>query len=644
MKANRRGMVLVTVMFFILIVGLFGRAMLINGPAMAQVANQSHTELQAQRAAEAGAAYARLKIRENGDWKGDDNAVTVNTADLKIEERDGSVIGWLKGANSEVSMFRIRFNYHDGSGGGDSMPDPPAAFRINNTYLSLNNVRENSDTVVPDVDSGSYSVPDPDVGALTAPSGSAFLRIEGMAGTALHGTSGPGDSPASGGRLTSRVLRVVYKAAPQLAIPDTALSAGNGIELEVETGANVSIIGAGEAKLRSKKGVTVELPLGGDSLLTMNGTVGRDPSDGLNALMDSANVITEVDESVGDGNDFFNLKWEDVPKASTDVSEAVQLPGGIYVATNTGEYLYYDMDLAAFEALTPDPTTGIRPPTQTLSSNFSEVRPPGNMSVGGVSVSSDVPYVLTFNKDVNFFESPGGQNDVLFTTVGGRRLHKNDTESPYEFSGVLDLFNSPGTMVIDNAIMSSPGDLGVMVDVVGENASLTSEGNSIIAAPSVALLQDEAIEFDQRLSLYSKGDLTISTYRNSPGYPPYVPPYEGYNNLNVDGLVYTWGDAQIFTGTPDAQFTNQYDIYSGVSGPNYADINLVGALVAYGADPGNFDDANPATGPGADGNGKISLHGMNANVTYDATKLVADPSSLPSGLPSVTRISYGFEN
>ena len=39
MKTNRRGMVLVTVMFFILIVGLFGRAMLINGPAMAQLAS-----------------------------------------------------------------------------------------------------------------------------------------------------------------------------------------------------------------------------------------------------------------------------------------------------------------------------------------------------------------------------------------------------------------------------------------------------------------------------------------------------------------------------------------------------------------------------------------------------------------------------
>ena len=79
--------------------------------------------------------------------------------------------------------------------------------------------------------------------------------------------------------------------------------------------------------------------------------------------------------------------------------------------------------------------------------------------------------------------------------------------------------------------------------------------------------------------------------------------------------------------------------------PNYADINIQGALVAYGADPSAFDEFNSATGPGSDGNGKISLTGMAAHITYDATKLVADPSAISgSGLPAVTRVSYGFEN
>ena len=646
MRENKRGMVLVTVMFFILVIGIFGRIVLINGPAMAQLANLSGAELQAQRAAEAGAAYVRLKLRDNGDWKGDDNALTVNQADLKVEERDGNVIGWLKGATGEVSMFRIRFNYQDGGGGGDSLPDPPVAFRNDTTYLSLNNVRQSTENVVPDVNPSTYSVDDRAVGTLIAPPGSALVRIEGFAGTALRNTTGPTSAPDPQGRLVSRVLRVVYKAAPDLGIPDSALSAGNGIQLEVENGAKVNLIGAGEAKLRSKQGVDVSLWDGADALLTMDGTVGRDPSQGLNALVDSSGTVTEEDETVGDGNDFHNLSWDQVPKASTANHEAVQLPGGIYVATSSGEYLYYDMDLAEFDALTPD-ATGIRPPTMTLSSNFSEVRPPGNVSVGGINVDTDnPPYVLTVDKDVNFFESANGQKDVLFTTVGGRRLHRNDTTSPYEFSGVSNLFNSPGAMVIDNAIMSSQGDLGIMVDIKGENASLTAEKNAIIAAPSVALLQDEAVEFDQRLSIYAQGDLTVSTYRNTPGYPPYVPPYEGYNNLNLEGLIYTWGDANIYTGTPGEKYTEQYDIYDGYTlKPNYADVNIVGALVAYGGDPSTFDESDSSTGPGSAGNGKISIFGMAAEILYDATKLVSDPSSLPaSGLPAVTRVSYGFEN
>lgn len=646
MRNYRRGMVLITVMFFILIIGIFGRVVLINGPAMAQLANQSGAELHAQRAAEAGAAYVRLKLRENGDWKGEDNGLVINQADLKVEERDGNVIGWLKGATGEVSLFRIRFNYQDGAAGGDDLPDPPGAFRIDTPYLSFNNVSTRTETDIPDVNPSTFRVDDPAVGVLDAPGGSAFIRIEGMAGTAFRNMNAPSDSPDPGGRQVSRVLRVIYKAAPDLGIPDTALSAGNGIEMEVENGADVSIIGPGEAKLRSKKGVDVRLHDGRDSILDMEGTVGRDPLEGLNALLSGTSSVTEADESVGDGNDFHNLTWDQVPKASTDDREAVQLPGGIYVASSSGDYLYYDMDLAAFEALTPDPSTGVRPPTRTLSSNFSEIRPPGNVSVGGVNVSSDVPYVLTFDKDVNFFTSPSGQSDVLFTTVGGRRLHRNETASPYEFSGVPNLYNAPGAMLIDNATLSSQGDLGIMIDIKGENASITAEENAIIAAPSVALLQDEAIEFDQRLSIYAKEDLTVSTYRNTPGYPPYVPPYEGYNNLNLEGLVYTWGDANIYTGTPGEQYTDQPDIYDSYAmKPNYADVNIQGALVAYGADPSLFDDADPATGPGADGNGKITIAGMSANITYDATKLVADPSLLPgAGLPAVTRVSYGFEN
>ena len=648
MRRNIKGMVLVSVMFIVLVIGLFGRAMLLNGPAMAMIANRGGHELQAQKAAEAGAAYARLQLRVDADWKGNLNGTTVDQADFKVLEDNGNVLGWLRGPTGEVSMFRIRFSYQDGTAaGGDDMPNPAVAHRINTVNLSRNNVRNTANVPVPTVNPSTFAVDDPLVGSPDIPEGAVFLRVEGWAGPTLSAVTGPAGTPAPG-HLSSRVLRVIYAAAPGTGAPDAALSAGNGIKIETEMPAVVSVVGTDPLKLRSKKGVDINQWDGGLQILTMDGEVSRDPVPGLNAL--PAATVTEADETVGDGQDFHNLAWDDVPKASSDPTTTAQIKGGVYICDSAGGYHYYDMSLQDYKDLPNlDPGTGLKlvsgaiPPK--LSDDFREVRPPGNVGAAGGIEVFDVaaPFTIEITADVNVETSPGGQDGVVFSTIGGRKLHKNDAAGNYEVAGVNPLINAPGAMTLKNATISAVGDMSILLDVKGENGSLTTEGTAVVAAPSIDFIQDST-PYSQRLSIYAKEDLIMSTYRDSPGFPPYVPPYEGYGPLSVEGLVYAWGDAQLLTGTPGEQYTDQFDMLLGAVAPNYGEVNITGALVAYGANPENWDPLNPATtGPGSAGDGEISITGMAANITYDKTKLI-DPSLIPAGgLQELKRQSYGFE-
>ena len=643
-------------MFIVLLVGLFGSAMLTNGPAMARQANQASDEVQAQRAAETGAAYARLQLREDAEWKGNLDTTTIDLADFKVKEDKGNVIGWIKDSNGSISMFRIRFNYQDGETvGGDDLPDPVSDMEINTTFLSLNNVPNDDDKIVPDVNPNTFKVDDTAVGANNAPAGCVFLRIEGLAGPGVANVAGPTDPPGPGS-VASRALRAIYGASIGDDIPDSALSAGNGIGFEVEEGANVTAT-TGPAdqtvKFRSKKELAVKNASGGNQTLTMNGAIKGSLStvDGV-----QGNVVGDYTTPAENAtSDFHNIKWADVPKASTDPSEAIQLPAGIYVSDFAGLYHYYDMDFAAYKALPFEAATGLRgtpADRKDLTADFSNIRS-DTMGTGIETLAPDADagvyaYTLSISKDVNFNTSTNGNKDVVFTTPNGRELFEDDSSEYYVGDEGLSLFSFTAVKLADTKI-STPGDLGILIDVEGKNASLTAEGNTTVAAPSVKLEIGDgdgvAIEnMDQRLSVYTKGDLTVSTYLHTPPFTIDLGSYGGsftipeikqYGTLNLQGLLYSWGDATVYGGTPGVEG----GMNDCTTLPRYGEFNLAGALVAYGGDP---ESGTP--GSTAD-KGRISYHGRKATIDYDATKLVADPSTIPEeGLPALLRKSYGFEN
>ncbi|MFN8613445.1 MAG: hypothetical protein U0931_38255 [Vulcanimicrobiota bacterium] len=618
---------IVTVLFFILLIGILSRAILYNGALMARVGGQLGQELLAQRAAEAGAAYCRAQMKDKNDWKGNKNTTTVNLPDLKVLEDNGNVIGWMKNAAGEVSVFRIRFNYYDGSGGNDGLNDPAPSNQFDCTYVSVNNIAGGGAATVPRASASSpWNVPTPIVGYSLDPA-KAVVEIEGITGRGVEQMTGPG--PLGSGPVLKRTLRVAYSAAGSTATPDSAISAGNGIFLEAANAVKVSVVGSGTARMRTKKAIDVTSPGTPPTvnILNMTGEVGVDTStpvtSGLNATVTGS--VTSHDEHLGDSKDFHNLKWSDVAKASTSPTAAVQLPGGIYVTGLDGKIRYYDKDPSQFKTL--DQSAGC----VTLSPDFREVR----TDTLGTGIDTDTTtFAVNVTKDLNINRSAGGVGDVMFCPPSGREINEDDTAKPYVSTTSYSLW-TPGLLNIDTgATFSCAGNIIVTTDVHSKGGSITAGGNATICAPSVILDAAGAtpLPFAEKLSVYAKKDLTLSTWMNSPGYPPYVPPIKRYGPLNIKGLVYSWGDANIYAATP-----GKPEPAVGYGSVVYGTVDLRGALVSYGADP--------TTGnPGSAGNGKVSIFGRDADIKYDVTYLVAG-STITAGNPldAIKRVGYGFE-
>ena len=79
------------------------------------------------------------------------------------------------------------------------------------------------------------------------------------------------------------------------------------------------------------------------------------------------------------------------------------------------------------------------------------------------------------------------------------------------------------------------------------------------------------------------------------------------NDQDFYGMIYACGN-----------FTTQL--------PHTADVNLRGAIVAFGGDP-----ANSASVPGANGSGRMLFQGKNVTFTYDPTYLGGLYNLFPSG-------------
>ncbi|MFN8606380.1 MAG: hypothetical protein U0931_02535 [Vulcanimicrobiota bacterium] len=615
-------------LLLVVIIGMIGRAVIMLGPGALAVSDSSITRSQAQRAAESGLEYASSKLRANPNWRGSDNRVTVDAPGLTVVEDHGNVIGLLSDSQGNVSQFRMRFNYQDGDPGADSLADPAQENEINMRYVSLNNLKGAKDIPIPLADEASFRVTKPDEGPHSLPKGEAYLIVEGRAGRGLnHVQGGNPNAPVQG-----QVSRYVAEAYLEVTLNDpngqASMMGGGDIAFKVAKNGKVDVEVRGAAgnsdvlpRLRSKGSVIVDDHGTPGALHMVQGEVGRDENKppGFSAAAQGGLTLTQ--ESVGDGKDFFNLKWDAVTKAGSDPARgtAAKIPGGTYVHWDDGSVHYYDMALKDYETYMASASNQADAGV-VLSPDLKEVRDPANLkaTTGGLNVKGvRDPYTGNFSttwlitKDLQVESSSQGVDSIAVIPRSGAAYSPTDQSDSIALSQPDRYSTQSISFIMKQSIVSANGDMAFFAQINGQDSTLTSGSNLKIITTKAEMITktkggggggnhgkgdtyfSNGLDVAQQLQLnmYAKKDISLSSYFQN-----------DFKDLELEGLVYSWGN---FTAT-----------LGDVAQDKWAPLELKGAVVAYGADPSSSN-------PGSAGTGRIDVTAKSADITWDERKLAS---------------------
>lgn len=596
MPRNKRGIVLVTVMVLVVLLAMLTRASIVLGPASLALSESSSEEEAARYAAEAGLSYARSRLLERPTWRGDDNQVTVSQPDFTVVEDHGNVIGLLTTPGGSVSQFRLRFNYQDGAAGADSLDDPASINRIDHGFISLNNLQGSSEIVLPRAQAGSWRVLDPTVGPCKVPGRSVCIVVEGRAGHALRNhTAASPNAPIGGGRLATRVIEAGFQTVASQPVSDSPIMGGGDVNFNLAaTGLAYLEVDSENStpRLRSKKGVNVLSGTNPGLLRMRKGEVGRDPSAGFQALAPPGQ-ITLVDETVGDGKDFYNLKWGDIETADDDpnTNRAVQIPGGTYVYWPDGSLHYYDKSLSDYETYMNDPANAADPGV-SLSSNLREVRTGINLSQNSTGLSVG-PYGWNISRDLRVLPSAGGVGQLNIIPRAGFQLSQADTS--HVIAGSAPQTNQSSYQISLSDNLTSPDDIVLAGQLNTKGGTLVSEGNLTV---NTSVMEETyqtrkggwaTRRVSQQVSMYAKKNVTVSSYQAAKGGI--------FDDVLLQGVVYSWGDFLVQAGDSSTS--------------TWGEFKLNGCMVAYGADPSSG-------APGSSGSGKIDVTASRAALNFDS--------------------------
>lgn len=626
----------------VVVLGLLLRVALIRMPSVLASRHSESARERALLAARSGADYAVARLREDPFWQGGDGrAVVVEQAGLRVTEENGSVTGTLKHSDGSSSKFRLTF-----AGSTASEEERPDA-----AYLSVNNLV--SDVPVPMPKTNRLKGLKQDI-----PANSAYLLVEGEGG----------EGRAHGGR--SRVVEAVYRLAPDGGVKDAVIMAGGDLSFQVGadsgqvflSGTHVNRADSDVLRLRSKSRIGVARAGQGLGPINVQDRVraeltGKGPAQ---AKFDTEKVST-ADETVGDGEDFYNLRWDQIPKAENGRRSrtSVQIPGGVYVygqkvpidstPRESREIRYYDMSFQQYtqraESLANNPNQGVvlSADLQEIRNNTNERLNPKGIAVKPALLRSVPPGAQkaeTYDgfrfqvENTNLLIEPSAQGREDFVLIP-RDPAKFDRRDGTNFPQSNDRYNPDHMSVsLDDAILTAKGDVIIQGGVNGRGGTIVSEGDiSLLAGKSLDFVSEARTEADLendyrellamlgegevlgessiepsslQLNLYSKGDLRLSTY---------VERTDAYRSLAFKGLLYSWGDVGILAGRG--------------SEPSRGNFALQGALVAYGNDPESEE-------PGANGKGNITVRARNASLAWDPRYLPSLSALQPEGKTFLT--------
>ena len=627
MKRSRsRGVLLLVSILLVMIIAVVGRAAIALNPGLLNLSKSSQESDLAQRAADSGLEYALYRLKSDPTWKGNGNAIIIDEPELLVEERDGNVFGLITAEDGRVSQFRIRFNFQDGEDGPDRLDNPEEKYWIKNPYVSFNNTGTPGHTPLPRGGGANFEVQDPSVGDYEVPGQAVYVLVEGRTGPGLATLSRTEPNANPSGSTTSVVVESCFQASLEQDVAHAAIMGGGDVNLTVSPSSEVFLsIQGGNAdevpRIRSKGSVVARSSNGLAADIRVakaQGEIGRNPSGtpGFDGNL-IANGATLVDESIGDGSDFYNLKWEDVAQASDDPAspDTIRIPAGTYVMWEDETVHYYDMNLEDYQTYMSSAANRSDPGTK-LSWGFPEIRDPANFAISNdisiwksASANGDTTLSIGIKRDTRVFETGSGVTD--FTVMPRRGAKYSPTDESHLTPGGGDSWTTSNCLVrMQDAMLSAPGDVNFMSRVIGNSSTVTAEGEYTQISP-FSVIQKKWNDPDavDGLNIYAQGDVNVSTYRD-------------YNNsfgrTKMSGLLYTWGDFECLTGHED------------VSTDRWGEAVFTGTLVAYGSDP--------STGtPGSAGSGQV-------NITASEIKLWNNYESVAGVVePTATELSLGFK-
>ena len=422
---KRQGIFLISVLFITLLITMFlGAAMVMSPLGLAQT-GQAAAQDNAERAAMVGVEYVMTRLRENPNFCFGGNAppaqgeyvkVTVNTPEMFVQEENGNIVGLLwDGNHSNISQFRVRFNYQDAqpNTASEQLSDPSAKMLIDLPYVSVNNAPGYSDAVVPNVTSSApYAVPTSPTARATVPAHAVYLVVQGRSGPGLGALSALNPNGAVGaGPVSSKTVETIYRITNlgQQITDAVAMSSG---DLAIVEGLNqVAKVGSANSspgRIRSLGNISVVDNQVNNPASIDSPSVGKLLSgSGFNGVLGSGRISTGADP----GNGFYSIKWSDVPMAK---ASGATLPGGTYVVDDSGKLLYFEMTPSAYITWMSDPANA----ASSRASSGDTVSLPAGVKL--VSKGGSPPtYDLRITKDVLVTPSTSGVKDFAFMPLRG---------------------------------------------------------------------------------------------------------------------------------------------------------------------------------------------------------------------------------
>jgi len=621
---RRRGIAIIISLMMMVLVIMFVTAMVVTFPTTMESARNSQEGRLALAAAQSGVDYAWCRLQERPSWRGDGTGnaalTTINTSNLVVQEDRGDVWGFINDSGGNRSQFRIRFNWHDGTGGADALSNPSSLYTIPSQFISFNNLDKSTPAPVYRGNVNSTAAPNP----TSAPHPydiaqySCCVLVEGLAGKGLSNTSSSAPLPGSNaGRVVRQTLEIDL-GRPSLANLDSAIYGGGSINpsgpgqiLDVQSN------GAALPRTRTLQRVS---PSGGAKYKTTAGgsIVASDTSFTSVASTGPAPTITH--ESIGlQRKKWLAVKMADITQADPLVDP--KLPAGTYVWKRNGDLEYYKEEYAG----------AIPTSSPTVIHNTGDLN-----ALMGVSSSPIVmdgsTYTLQITNNVYVNPQTGGAGPVKsLAIIPEPDIAVLDADRPKTLFGSTS-GNAP--------VLTGSSDITLKGSMIGKG-SVTSTGNIKFQGASV-------FETDpgKNVAIYASGNITMEAI------PPEVALNLNPSNASSTGHHHSLhhrhhhhynysGMANTLSVNTSALIPNRLGALDGndvmIAGLVYAGGNfttalgtgtmyLRGALVAYG---GNVETGEPAGTSGGD----VNVDSKGAQFVFDPNYVVSSMSlSAPSRL------------